>query len=53
MSKGPLVTDGDLSEAASATAFAADAIERHMSGEMYRNAVTAVLVFFAGSDFGF
>lgn len=41
MSKGPLVTDGDLSEAASATAFAADAIERHMSSEMYRNAVTA------------
>ena len=27
--------------AASVTAFAADAIERHMSGEMYRNAVTA------------
>ena len=41
MSKGPLVTDGDLKEAASATAFAADAIERHMSSEMYRNAVTA------------
>ena len=41
MSKGPLVTDGDLKEAVSATAFAADAIERHMSSEMYRNAVTA------------
>lgn len=41
MSKGPLVTDGDLKAAASATAFAADAIERHMSSEMYRNAVTA------------
>ena len=41
MSKGPLVTDGDLKAAASATAFAADAIERHMSSEIYRNAVTA------------
>ena len=35
------MTDGDLKAAASATAFAADAIERHMSSEMYRNAVTA------------
>lgn len=39
--KGPIVTSADLRQADSVAEFVADAIRRHMNGELYQNAISA------------